>query len=89
MHAHMHTNDLPDCITSSCGLLADDCLLYKKIETIHNSDHGTLQQDVYNVEMWARKCLMTFNVDKCEILQISLKPKVIHVTSFITVNSNR
>ena len=61
MHAHMHTNDLPDCITSSCGLLADDCLLYKKIETIHNSDHGTLQQDVYNVEMWARKCLMTYS----------------------------
>jgi len=23
--------------------------------------------------MWARKWLMTFNVDKCEVLQISLK----------------
>ena len=62
----IYINDLPDCITSSCGLFADDCLLYRKIET--NSDRKVLQQDLYNVEMWARKWLMTFNVDKCEVL---------------------
>jgi len=30
----IYINDLPDCITSSCGLFADDCLLYRKIVTI-------------------------------------------------------
>ena len=38
------------------SLFADDCLLYRKIET--DNDHRVLQQDL---EMWARKWLMTFN----------------------------
>ena len=72
-----------DCISSSCSLFADDCLLYRKIET--DDDHRALQQDLYNVEMWARKWLMTFNVDKCEVVQISLKPQ--SKTSYIFYNS--
>ena len=35
--------------------------------------------------MWARKWLMTFNVDKCEVVQISLKPQ--SETSYILYNS--
>ena len=26
----VHINDLPECVTSSVRLLADDCLLYRK-----------------------------------------------------------
>ena len=44
-----------------CSLFADDCLLYRKIET--DSDHRALQEDLYNVEMWAQKWLMTFNLE--------------------------
>jgi len=78
-----HGYELPDCIASSCGLFADDCLLYRKIET--NSDHKMLQQDLHNVEMWARKWLMAFNMDKCEVLQISLKTQ--SDTYYILYNS--
>ena len=59
----IYTNDLPECISSSCSLFADDCLLYRKIET-DNGCRVLLQQDLYNVEMWARKWLITFNVDR-------------------------
>ena len=56
---------------------------YRKIET--DNDCRVLQQDLYNVEMWARKWLMAFNVDKCVIVQISLKPQCETMyTSFTT-----
>jgi len=35
--------------------------------------------------MWAKKWLMAFNVDKCVIVQISLKPQ--YETSYILYNS--
>ena len=35
----------------------------RKIEA--DNDCRVLQQDLYNVEMWARKWLMTFNVGRC------------------------
>ena len=48
----IYINDLPHCISSSCSLFADDCLLYRKIET--DDDCRVLQQDLYNVEMWTK-----------------------------------
>ena len=58
-------------------------MLYRKIKT--DNDRRVLQQDLYNVETWATKWLMTFNVDKCVIVQISLKPQC--ETSYILYNS--
>jgi len=46
----IYINDLPESISSSCSL--DDCSLYRKIET--DNDRRLLQQDLYNVEMWAK-----------------------------------
>ena len=37
-------------------------------------DIEILQNDLTNLELWARKWLMTFNTDKCKVIQISLKP---------------
>ena len=63
--------DLPECISSSCGLFADDCVFYRPIT--NQIDQETLQQDLYNLQLWANKWLMMLNVNKCEILHISLK----------------
>ena len=80
-----YIHDLPECISFSCCLFVDDCLLYGKIET--DNDRRILQQDLFNVDMWERKWLMTlnFNVDKCVIVQISLKPQC--ETSYILYNN--
>ena len=67
----VYINDLPECISSSCGLFADDCVLYRPIT--NQIDQETLQQDLYNLQLWANKWLMMLNVNKCEVLHISLK----------------
>jgi len=44
----IYINDLPDCISSSCSLFADDCLLYRKVHS--KADQEALQQDL---QEWA------------------------------------
>ena len=41
-----HINDLPTSVKSQVRLFADDCLLYKKIQTFN--DHILLQKDLIN-----------------------------------------
>ena len=66
-----YINDLPKCVSSHCALFADDCLLYRKIN--NKEDHQILQHNLHNLELWANKWLMSFNVSKCEVLRISLR----------------
>ena len=46
-----HINDLPASVSSQVRLFADDCLLYREINTFQ--DHVALQQDLHNLEQWA------------------------------------
>jgi len=71
----IYINDLPDCISSSCSLFADDSLLYRKVHS--KADQEALQQDLENLQEWANKWLMTFNINKCEVLQISLQRTIV------------
>ena len=66
-----HINDLPQSVKSKVRLFADDCLLYRKIETQH--DHLILQKDLYELEIWAKKWGMRFNAKKCYIMSINNK----------------
>ena len=67
-----------DYISSCCSLFANDCFIYRQIND--KFDQDMLQQDFQNLELWAStcKCLMTFNLNKCEVLQISLRNIVDH-----------
>ena len=67
----MYINDLPSAISSCCSLFADDCILYRQFN--NKNDQGILQHDLHSLEEWSNKWLMTFNVNKCEALQISLR----------------
>ena len=64
-----HINDLPNSITSSVPLFANDCLLYRTIN--QEDDHQALQKDIKNLEEWANKWGMRFNAKKCYILSIN------------------
>ena len=66
-------NDLQDAVKSIVRLFADDCLLYRNIKT--ERDHTILQQDLANLEIWAKNWGMHFNAKKCYILSISLGNK--------------
>ena len=72
-----HINDLPEAVKSKVRLFADDCLLYRKINT--PQDHITLQEDLRHLEDWAKKWGMHFNAQKCYIL--SSKSKSTHMYS--------
>ena len=65
----LHINNLPNCVKSRVRLFADECLLYREINTFQ--DHRTLQQDLRQLEEWAKDCGMKFSPTKCYILSIN------------------
>lgn len=65
----LHINDLPQAVKSQVRLFADDCLLYRTIDS--RDDQATLQKDLTSLEEWGMKWGMHFNASKCNILRIS------------------
>ena len=63
-----HINDLPLSVSSQVGLFADDCLLYREINS--HSDHIALQEDLKSLECWAKQWGMKFNATKCYMMSI-------------------
>jgi hypothetical protein len=66
-----HIYDLPNAVKSSVRLFADDCLLYREINS--QNDHNKLQKDLENLEKWAENWGMRFNATKCYIMSIKKK----------------
>ena len=64
-----HINDLPQSVNSQVRLFADDCLLYRKISS--QEDHHILQNDLIELEQWAKNWGMHFNAKKCHLLSIN------------------
>ena len=69
-------NDLPQSVSSSYRLFADDCLIYRCIHTSHDAD--VLQEDLLSLEQWANRWLMKFNPIKCVVLTVTNKVYPIH-----------
>ena len=69
----VYINDLPDGLTSTPRLFADDCLLYRIIDT--QADCNALQNDLNTLQEWEKKWDMEFAADKCKVLTITLKTK--------------
>lgn len=62
-------NDLPDSLSSSSRLFADDVVLYRKIKSQFDID--ALQSDLTSLDLWAQDWQMEFNVSKCQVLSVS------------------
>ena len=69
----VYINDLPDGLTCTPRLFADDCLLYRIINS--DADTEAVQADLATLEAWERKWDMEFAEDKCKVLTITLKHK--------------
>ena len=69
-------NDIPDYITSSVRLYADDVILYRTIHSEEDCHH--LQQDLHTLEEWATKWEILFNIQKCEFLRITNETNFVH-----------
>ena len=66
-----YINDLPDNLSSTVRLFADDTLLYLAVES--QSDTNSLQKDLYELENWENMWLMEFTTDKCQVLRVTHK----------------
>ena len=76
-------NDLPLEVISPMSLFADDSKVFTKIITNgkakkkndNNNLYGNeaLQRDLDNIQDWARRWKMEFNVDKCKIMHLGSK----------------
>jgi len=64
-------NDITSNLTSNCRLYADDCILYRRIDS--QSDVIALQEDLKQLEIWEKVWNMKFNLEKCMVLHITLK----------------
>ena len=68
-----YINDLPEQVSSTARLFADDCLLYWNINATADADK--LQEDIDRFQKWEADWLMEFNLDKCEIIRITNRRK--------------
>ena len=84
-----YINDMPETISSTVRLFADDSLVYRIIRT--EEDQALLQKDLDKLQKWERDWLMQFNLDKCEVIRITNKRNpltnkyYIHDTELLTV----
>ena len=63
------TNDISHNIHSQLWLFADNCLIYRTIQS--SDDHFTLQDDLNTLTSWAKAFSMEFDTNKCKIIQVS------------------
>ena len=66
----LYINDLPSVLnpTTSCRLFADDCLIYRTINSI--SDQVVLQNDLKALQDWGTIWGLKFNVAKCDMMHL-------------------
>jgi len=81
----VYINDLPSCVRSTPRLFADDCLLYRRINT--TSDCDILQNDLNRLQEWEAKWLMSFNPQKCEVLRVTRRTKNVIQSTYSIHNS--
>ena len=65
----IYINDIADSISSSIRLFADDCVLYRPIQS--PEDHLELQRDLDRLVHWGDTWSMEFNIKKCAIMQFT------------------
>ena len=64
-------NDLPLQVTSKSRLFADDCVVYRVINS--EQDCQALQEDLNNLAAWEKRWGMSFHPEKCSILRVHRK----------------
>ena len=64
----IYVNDIPNIITSTAKLFADDTKIYRQINKV--VDSIALQSDLTALDLWADRWQVKFNPSKCEVMRI-------------------
>ena len=62
-------NDLPEHIQSKVRLFADDCIVYREINS--KADCEILQEDLHALERWESTWAMEFHPAKCSVMRVA------------------
>ena len=71
----VYINDIALEVSSEISLFADDALLYKNIKTLQHVRE--LQNDLDNLVLWESNWSMQFHPEKCKVLRVTNKRKII------------
>src|SRR5260221_4024738 len=77
----VYINDIVNNIHSQIRLFADDCIVYRQIESLN--DCHVLQNDLDSLCKWQDKWEMHFNVDKCHVMHMTRKRNAIILAYFM------
>ena len=76
----LYINDLPDNLSTSVRLFADDCILYTPIRT--QNDSSLLQNELHKLQKWQDTWLMKFNPDKCYTMTLATRTPTSNMYTF-------
>ena len=65
----IYINDIASYMTSTCRLFADDCIIYRSIES--KTDCICLQNDLDHFSQWNNLWQMEVNITKCAVIHCS------------------
>ena len=65
----IYVNDIPNIITSTAKLVADDTKIYRQINKVEDSI--AFQSDLTTFDRWADRWQVKFNPSKCEVMRIT------------------
>ena len=65
----IYVNDIPNIITSTAKLFADDSKIYREINKV--KDSIALQSDLTAVDLWADRWQVKFNPSKCVVMRMT------------------
>ena len=87
----VYINDMLENISSTTRVFADDALVYRIIRSM--KDQTLLQEDPDKLQDLEHKWLMQFNADKCEVIGITNKKRLLtqdyHNTKLQTVKDEK
>ena len=65
----IYVNDIPNIITSTAKLFADDSKIYREINKV--KDSIALQSDLTALDLWADRWQVKFNPSKCVVMRMT------------------
>ena len=72
----IYINNLPKCVQYSVShLFVDDCIIYQRIRSCHDSNK--IQADLDQLQKWESIWLMEFQTSKCQVISVTNKVKPI------------
>ncbi|MCG8035359.1 MAG: hypothetical protein JAZ03_24705 [Candidatus Thiodiazotropha taylori] len=74
----LYINDLPQKVSSTARLFADDSLMYLKISS--TKDTAALQLDLDRLQQWQSDWQMSFNPSKCEVVRVTKRKNPVEAT---------